>query len=150
MNTRIKCILFFALLFPICLANKAKLLFTGNRYIDYFLHCYFNDVVGTVCFFLILSLLLSFKEGKRVVFKLYHIEIIIIASGLFWEFITPLYRKDCTTDPFDIGAYVAGSLIFWYIFNGKSLINHISTNADNDAQPPLQRTDDVHGNQDAV
>ena len=150
MNTRIKCISFFALLAPICLANKAKLLFTGNKHIDYFLHWYFNDVVGTVCFFLILSLLLSFKEGKRVVFKLYHIEIIIIASGLFWEFITPLYRKDCTTDPFDIGAYVAGSLIFWYIFNGKSLINHITTNADNDTQLPLQRTDDVHGNQDAL
>jgi hypothetical protein len=37
--------------------------------------------------------------------------------GLFWEYVTPLYRISKVSDPFDLIAYVAGSVTYFLIIN---------------------------------
>lgn len=43
--------------------------------------------------------------------------------GISWEYVTPLYRKDTTTDVWDIFAYMIGDLIFWFIYQRRPLGN---------------------------
>lgn len=56
-------------------------------------------------------------------FKLFHILVFTFFCGIFWEYIVPLYREDTVSDLFDIMAYLLGTLIFWYICDGKRLLN---------------------------
>jgi hypothetical protein len=48
--------------------------------------------------------------------------------GLFWEFITPIYRKGSTTDYVDILAYMVGGATYWMIMH---VIEHEQANGSN-------------------
>lgn len=35
----------------------------------------------------------------------------LLLCGLFWEYVTPLYRPDSVSDPWDVAAYLLGGLL---------------------------------------
>ena len=75
--------------------------------------CYFNDIVGAVSFSAYCDIAFSFF-GKSLN-KLFKLEMILFVSGMFWEYITPIFRSDTVGDFFDIIAYMLGGLIYWKI-----------------------------------
>lgn len=49
--------------------------------------------------------------------------VLMLLSGIFWEFITPLFRKNIVTDVWDIVAYIIGGLICWWIIKWVKLLD---------------------------
>lgn len=120
MVNRVKCVICALVLFSICIVNKLKFLNVTNGYVKYFTNCYLNDILGTIVFLLYLCFVLSFQK-RFLSFRLIYIEIITLLCGFLWEFVTPLYRKDTISDPWDLIAYMIGSLLFWLIYK-KTLL----------------------------
>lgn len=81
--------------------------------------CYFNDIFGCTGYLLMIGFLLTFTKTIKI--ELIHVIIFTLFFGLIWEFITPLYRHDTTSDVLDLFAYMTGGLLFWYVFGGKKL-----------------------------
>lgn len=88
-----------------------------KRLSDHFIiHGYLND-------FLAMPLLLSYSNILIFVGKRHHLLLTTLKSvipftilvGLFWEYITPLYRTSKCCDPYDLIAYTLGSLLYWTI-----------------------------------
>ncbi len=123
MVNRIKAIIYAIGISTICIINKTKIVIVENEYIKCFLNSYLNDILGSIIFMLYLSIVLSFLNIKFTI-KLIHVELTALISGLLWEYLTPLYRNDTVSDPFDLLAYMAGGLLFWYICDGNSLMNN--------------------------
>lgn len=81
--------------------------------IRWFMSCYFNDTIGGITFIAYCNIVFSFYERKMI--KLWQIELLMFFCGFFWEYLTPLFRKDTVSDIFDIVAYMVGGLIYWII-----------------------------------
>lgn len=75
--------------------------------------CYFNDTVGGITFIAYCNLVFSFYCRKMI--KLWQIELLMFFCGVFWEYLTPVFRKDTVTDVRDILAYMSGGFIYWVI-----------------------------------
>lgn len=125
-TNRVKAIIYALGFSSVCMINKFKIVVVDNEYIMYFLNGYLNDILGTVVFLLYLCIVLSFLN-KNFTFRLIHVELMVLICGILWEYVTPLYRIDTVSDPFDILAYTVGGLLFWYACNGNSLMNDINT-----------------------
>lgn len=122
MTNRVKSTIYLSVFASVCFINKLKFINVENVYIKNFINGYLNDILGVIVFMLYLSIVLSFTK-KDFIFKLVHVESIILISGILWEYVTPLYRNDTVSDPIDILAYLFGGALFWYICDGHSLMN---------------------------
>lgn len=119
------------LLSTVCLVNKYNLIKFHNEKFDYFMKCYFNDILGTIVFLLYLSIVLSFLK-KDFRFRLIDVILITVVSGLLWEYVTPLYREDTVSDPWDLVAYLFGGICFWGLVKVNPIAkndNHANLNA---------------------
>ena len=75
--------------------------------------------------FLAMPLLLSYSNILIFVGKRHHLLLTTLKSvipftilvGLFWEYITPLYRTSKCCDPYDLIAYTLGSLLYLVMVN---------------------------------
>ena len=123
MKNRNKAIVYASGLSSICICNKVYQFQVGNDTVDYICKCYLNDFFGSVVFLLYICIALSFFR-KDFVFKLIHVESIMLLCGVLWEYITPLYRSDTVSDPIDIFVYMFGGLLFWYVCDGSRLMNN--------------------------
>lgn len=121
-NYRLKFIGYVIILSSICLLNKYHILSFCNKYVAYFMSCYFNDIFGSTILLLLIGIVLSFY--KKIKLKLYQVELFMLFCGIVWEFITPLYRSDTTTDIIDLLAYLLGGILFWYTFGGKAYFSN--------------------------
>ena len=81
------------------------------EFIRWFLSCYFNDFIGGITFAAYCNMIFGFYN-KRLD-KLWQIQILIFISGLFWEYITPMYRENTVSDLWDIVAYMCGGFLYW-------------------------------------
>lgn len=79
--------------------------------IKWFMSCYFNDTIGGITFVAYCNLIFGFYNKKLI--KLWEIELLMLFCGLFWEYLTPLFRKNTVSDIFDVLAYMVGGLIYW-------------------------------------
>lgn len=122
-NNRARCIIYAIGLCAICLINKSKLCSFRNQDVERFFSGYLNDILGTVVFLLYLCIVRSVLKIQYR-FKLVHVVIITLVCGIIWEYLTPFYRNDTVSDPWDILAYMFGGILFWYIFKGKTLMNN--------------------------
>ncbi len=107
-----KNIVYITIFLALYITNKYHIIVFDNLYVAYFMRCYFNDIVGSVAMLFVMRVLLL-PFNKPAPLKLYHIEVFMFLCGIFWEFVTPLYRKDTTTDILDIIAYMVGGAIYW-------------------------------------
>ena len=78
------------------------------------LHGHLNDVLAGVVFIAYTNLLcLAVTRGRRWLRRAGACLVLMLAVGLFWEVVTPLYRADSVADPRDLLAYVAGGMAAW-------------------------------------
>lgn len=85
--------------------------------IKWFMTCYFNDIIGGITFMAYCGLV--FEHYHRRMTKLWQIVLLMASCGFFWEYITPLFRPNTISDPWDILAYVCGGFIYWLIIRSK-------------------------------
>lgn len=77
---------------------------------------YFNDVLAGIVLLSYTKILLSFYSGKYYLKeKLHWYLLFILPAGLFWEFVTPLYKKSSVADITDILFYLVGGVIYFYL-----------------------------------
>lgn len=91
--------------------------------LKWFMTCYFNDIIGSVTFIAYCNLI--FAMGNKNIVKIWQIELLMLGCGIFWEYITPFFRKNTVSDIYDIGAYMFGGLIYWMIFKALAWKNHV-------------------------
>lgn len=113
MDYKFKYLIFVAVLSVPCIMNKCNALAFGNGVLAYIMRCYFDDIVGSIIMLMMITMLFPLISNNMR--KLYQIELFMFVCGLFWEFVTPLYRRDVTADLLDIIAYMFGGMCFWMI-----------------------------------
>lgn len=96
--------------FGMYLINRRVRTVAGGA-VGYFLRCYFNDIAGSVTFMSLVNIVLLFL-GFREITRLLHTEMLMLGAGIIWEYVTPLFRSDTVSDPFDILAYMLGGFIY--------------------------------------
>lgn len=70
---------------------------------------YLNDLLAPILLLAFSNFLLSFYNKEL---KGKYIYIMIVICSMYWEFITPLYKKDSVCDILDIVMYMCGASIY--------------------------------------
>jgi putative effector of murein hydrolase len=81
--------------------------------IRWYLNCYFNDTIGGITFIAYCNIM--FELYRKPITKLWKIELLLLGCGIFWEYITPLYRHNTVSDKWDVVAYMVGGVIYWIL-----------------------------------
>ena len=101
-------ILFTLLIYAINQRIKTQI---ENETLHWFMNCYFNDILGSITFIAYCNFVFSFRSYHMT--SLIQIEGILFLCGLFWEYVTPLFRPTTVSDPFDLLAYLCGGFLYW-------------------------------------
>ena len=104
------------------LLNKYLKSYISIPWLKWFMTCYFNDLVGGITFIAYCNSVFYYYKG--MLYKLWRIELLLFLCGIFWEYITPLFRTDTISDPYDIMAYMCGGFIYWIIMFGYKKIKY--------------------------
>lgn len=75
----------------------------------YLLRNHFNDFLGGIGIIAYIDFWLCISKYHIHISKNWIILLIGFLCGLFWEFITPIYRPESVSDLWDIVAYVMGA-----------------------------------------
>lgn len=111
MNKRANGILILIVILFYCMNQNFKLV-VKTRILRLFMMGYFNDVLCGLGFMAYCNIV----SNKNQIVQLYKILLVLIITGFFWEFVTPLYRQDSVTDGFDILAYIVGGIGYWLLY----------------------------------
>ncbi len=95
----------------ICILNTLLCKHISTSPVKVFLTSYLKDFIGAIAFIACCNIILSFF--KKEFYKLSYIIIFMLFCGLFWEFITPIYRENSVSDIYDIYAYILGGIMYW-------------------------------------
>ena len=106
----IQLVIFFVSL-SLYLLNRLLLKDITEGLIHWFLVCYWNDITGAIAFSAFLHSIIFHYSKKEI--GLWGIIVILLICGLFWEIITPLFRKNSVGDVWDIVAYESGGIIYY-------------------------------------
>lgn len=80
-----------------------------------FLGGHFHDLLATPVLLSAANLwIIACRRSDLVIVHLWSIFTLSVIAGVFWEFVTPLYRKS-TTDILDLLAYVIGAFLYFFI-----------------------------------
>lgn len=85
--------------------------------VRWFMTCYFNDTIGGITFVAYCNVVFNFYDKELL--KLWQIELLMFSCGVFWEYLTPLFRENTVSDIWDILAYMIGGFIYWAIARKK-------------------------------
>jgi hypothetical protein len=78
-----------------------------------FLSSHFNDVLAGLLLLPSYNLLaLLCRQYNLLLLRFMHILTFTLVVGLFWEYVTPLYRSGSISDPLDVLAYLSGGLLY--------------------------------------
>ncbi len=93
------------------LANRLWLVRTAGGPVGWFLTCYANDIFAGVAIVAWTDLLL--RLGKLPPVRSWrHTVPLLLACGLVWEVLAPLWKAGAVFDPWDFLAYQAGGLLW--------------------------------------
>lgn len=81
--------------------------------VRWFMSCYFNDTIGGITFMAYCNIVFSFYNRKMT--KLWQIGLLMFFCGVFWEYLTPIFRMNTVSDVWDIVAYMLGGFLYWII-----------------------------------
>ena len=87
-----------------------------------------NDVLAGVlllCYINALSIVSN--QPKLIVTRLSTVALITLSSGLFWEYITPIYLSKSVSDPLDVIAYIAGGVLYWILTKNEWTLKYLLT-----------------------
>lgn len=110
----------FIIAVSLALVNKYFINVGNTGVLSTFMNWYFNDIVGacgycSYCDYA--SVLFTEKSLTR-----YSLFLLILISGIVWEYITPMFREDTISDVYDIVAYIIGAGIYIVIRNVFSFV----------------------------
>lgn len=89
-----------------------------NDYDQYwFMVCYLNDILAGILFVAYINVVLSYSKFSYRLVELRRILIVMFASGLIWELIIPMLKRNAVTDVCDIFAYCAGGFLYWCLIS---------------------------------
>jgi len=80
---------------------------------NYFAVCYLNDFMAPCVILAYLDIIGGM--GGIHIRGLAACGSMALMMGLFWETAAPLIRPDSVSDPFDIAAYAAGGIVYWFV-----------------------------------
>lgn len=86
----------------------------SNDLLSKFMCGYFNDTIGSITFIAYVNIVLESKQ--LCINKLWQIILLMSGCAFFWEVITPLFRKNTTSDFWDVVAYISGGILYWLLF----------------------------------
>lgn len=111
-NKKILVVIVFS--FVLYILNKTILINISKGSLNYFLRCYFNDLL---CPFIFLGLckLIFFMANIRFNSYLEYLSLIIIAA-IVWEYVIPFVRKESISDILDLMMYMIGANICYFLY----------------------------------
>lgn len=124
LDSRAEKALLFFISIAVALLNRWFVTYLfGTTPVVLFMKWYLNDIIGACGFCAYCDFMsLIFKKATINSFMLIGI---IVVAGLFWEYITPMFRVDTTSDIYDLFAYVLGAAIYILIANALNIVrNH--------------------------
>ena len=80
--------------------------------LQWFLCCYFNDVLAGIALLAVTSLLLIAVKRKPLQ-KLWSMALILLGAGLIWECFAPFWKSGAVFDWWDFAAYLVGGFLYW-------------------------------------
>ena len=98
-----------------------------------------NDVLAGVlllCYINALSIVSN--QPKLIVTRLSTVALITLSSGLFWEYITPLYLSKSVSDPLDVIAYIVGGVLYWILTKKEWTLKRLRTKFTNKESQTLK------------
>ena len=78
----------------------------------WFLVCYWNDITGAIAFSACADLILFHYTRKEIC--IWALILGLLVCGVFWEIVTPMFRKNSVCDFWDIIAYESGGVIYYF------------------------------------
>ena len=93
------------------IVNRCLLILNSDGHLGWFLSCYANDLFagGAICawadYLLRWGRLAPLRSVKHAV-------PLLLACGLVWEVLAPLWKAGAVFDPWDFVAYQAGGLLY--------------------------------------
>ena len=93
------------------LLNRLLLKDIAEGLIHWFLVCYWNDITGAIAFSAFVHSIVFHYSKKEI--HICALIAILLACGIFWEIITPFFRKNSVCDFWDIVAYESGGIIYY-------------------------------------
>jgi hypothetical protein len=87
------------------------LLSTPTNIIERFNAYYLNDMLAPILFLAYINIALYIRSFKDIM-------TVTLLAGLFWEYVSPLFKANSVSDPLDICAYMMGGIIFYIIEGG--------------------------------
>lgn len=99
--------------------NRATLGWSSGTALHTFRACYLADVLAGALILCVMNVLLTWAHGRdgrfRPIRRPLTAGAFLLGCGLFWEYVTPLYRPGSVSDPWDLLAYLAGGLLcLWW------------------------------------
>lgn len=87
-------------------------------YLSYILRYHFNDYLAGIVFLAYLNIILGLSKYQHIrVLKWSNVIFTGLLIGVFWEYITPIYKSDSTSDIIDVICYVLGAISYKVIYN---------------------------------
>ena len=81
---------------------------------------YLNDALGMAILLAYSNLVIISCDNRRLlILSFSRIFTFAFLVGLFWEYITPLYRSNSVSDPFDLLAYLSGASVYYSFLRSK-------------------------------
>lgn len=93
------------------LLNRLILKDITEGLIHWFLVCYWNDITGAIAVSAYVDSIIFHYSRKEI--RIWGLIVILLACGIFWEFITPLFRQNSVCDFWDIVAYESGGIAYY-------------------------------------
>lgn len=93
------------------LLNRVLLKDITEGLVHWFLVCYWNDITGAIAFSAYAHSIIFYYSKKEI-----HVCVlftILLVCGIFWEIVTPMFRKNSVCDFWDIIAYEFGGVIYY-------------------------------------
>ena len=86
--------------------------------LQWFLVCYFNDILAGLVLLSITSLLLIAAK-RPPLRRWWPMALILLGAGVVWECLAPLWKAGAVFDWWDFVAYQVGGLLYWLIARQK-------------------------------
>lgn len=110
---RRKNLIIIGITIALCIVNQIVKNEISIEPIRKFCGCYFKDIVGSIAFMAYCNIVFCYYD--RTMTKLWQIVLFMFFCGIFWEYITPLYRHNTVSDFWDVVAYIVGGIIYWVV-----------------------------------
>lgn len=91
--------------------NRLWLRNVTGGWVQWFLVCYFSDVLAGAALAASVDLMLL-AAGRRELTRARQVVPLLLLAGLVWECLTPLWKAGAVFDPWDFLAYQAGGALY--------------------------------------